>query len=219
MPAVGDSIVIAIDGPVAAGKGTIARKLAVELGFAYLDTGSLYRAVAAKLIADGEDPEKGDVATRYAAELVPQDLDRQDLRLEQVGQGASIVAANPGVRQALLALQRHFAEAPPDGKKGAVLDGRDIGTVICPEAPFKFFVTATAEARAKRRHKELLERGEESIYARVLQDLRERDARDSARANAPLKAALNAVQIDTTEMDIEAAYATVRKIVADRLAN
>ncbi len=219
MPAVGDSIVIAIDGPVAAGKGTIARKLAVELGFAYLDTGSLYRAVAAKLIADGEDPEKGDVATRYAAELVPQDLDRQDLRLEQVGQGASIVAANPGVRQALLALQRRFAEAPPDGKKGAVLDGRDIGTVICPEAPFKFFVTATAEARAKRRHKELLERGEESIYARVLQDLRERDARDSARANAPLKAALNAVQIDTTEMDIEAAYATVRKIVADRLAN
>lgn len=207
-------LVIAVDGPVAAGKGTLGRRLADTLGLAYLDTGSIYRAVAAKLLDRGWDDEDPGSAERVAQNLKLSDLDRDDLRREIVGQFASKVASIPGVRVALLAFQRDFAKNPPGGKAGAVLDGRDIGTVVCPDASVKLFVTATAEARAARRHRELRERGEESIYARILQDLKERDARDSAREAAPLKAAADAFVIDTTEMEIDRAFETAMAAIS-----
>jgi len=213
-------VIIAVDGPVAAGKGTLARRLAAALDYAYLDTGSIYRAVAAKILAAGGDPENPETAAVAARALQPIDLQRDDLRLESVSQAASKVAAIPAVRDALLAFQRGFAECPPDGpegpRDGAVLDGRDIGTVVCPKADVKFFLTASVEARASRRHKELIERGEESIYARVLQDLRERDARDSGRATAPLKAAEDAVRLDTSDMDADQAFEVAMAEIARR---
>jgi cytidylate kinase len=200
-------VIIAIDGPAAAGKGTLALRLAAELGFAHLDTGRIYRAVAAKVLAAGGAPEDAAAAVRAAGTLRPEDLERGDLRREEVGQGASVVAAVPEVRAALLAFQRRFAENPPGGKAGAVLDGRDIGTVVCPGAKVKFYVTASPEIRARRRHKELLEGGERSIYARVLQEVRDRDARDSGREAAPLRPAEDAVVLDTTEMNADAVLA------------
>jgi len=207
-------MIIAVDGPVAAGKGTLARRLAAALDYAYLDTGSIYRAVAAKILAAGGDPEDPETATAAARDLEPIDLERDDLRLETVSQAASKVAAIPPVRAALLDFQRDFAEHPPGRRSGAVLDGRDIGTVVCPEANVKFFLTASVEARAARRHKELIERGEESIYARVLQDLRERDARDSGRVTAPLRAAEDAVRLDTSSMDADQAFAVAMAEIA-----
>ncbi|WP_420346116.1 (d)CMP kinase [Pelagibius sp.] len=210
-------MIIAVDGPVAAGKGTLARRLAAALDFAYLDTGSIYRAVAARVLAAGGDPQNHDEAVEAARSLGPADLERSDLRSEAVGQAASKVAANQAVREALLAFQHRFAAQPPEGKGGAVLDGRDIGTVVCPDADMKFFLTASMEARARRRHKELLERGEKSIYARVLQDLRERDARDSGRATAPLKAAADALRLDTSEMDADQAFAAAMAEIERRL--
>ena len=200
-------MIIAIDGPAAAGKGTLALRLAAELGFAHLDTGRIYRAVAAKALAAGAEPEDAAAAVRAAETLGPEDLARGDLRREEVGRGASVVAAVPEVRAALLAFQRRFAENPPGGEAGAVLDGRDVGTVVCPGAEVKFYVTASPEVRAQRRHKELLERGERSIYARVLQEVRDRDARDSGREAAPLRPAEDAVVLDTTEMNADAALA------------
>jgi len=200
-------VIIAIDGPAAAGKGTLALRLAAELGFAHLDTGRIYRAVAAKALAAGAEPEDAAAAVRAAETLGPEDLARGDLRREEVGRGASVVAAVPEVRAALLAFQRRFAENPPGGEAGAVLDGRDVGTVVCPGAEVKFYVTASPEVRAQRRHKELLERGERSIYARVLQEVRDRDARDSGREAAPLRPAEDAVVLDTTEMNADAALA------------
>ncbi|MDH3595555.1 MAG: cytidylate kinase [Rhodospirillales bacterium] len=200
-------MIIAIDGPAAAGKGTLALRLATELGFAHLDTGRIYRAVAAKVLAAGAAPDDAAAAVRAAGTLRPEDLERGDLRREEVGQGASVVAAVPQVRAALLAFQRHFAEHPPGGQAGAVLDGRDIGTVVCPGAEVKFYVTASPEIRARRRHKELLESGERSIYARVLQEVRDRDARDSGREAAPLRPAEDAVVLDTTEMNADAVLA------------
>ena len=199
-------MIIAVDGPVAAGKGTLARRLAAALGFAYLDTGRIYRAVAARLIDQGADPADPAAAVAAAEALQPAALERPDLRREDIGQGASIVAADGEVRRALLAFQRRFAEAPPEGAAGAVLDGRDIGTVVCPGAEVKLFVTASDEVRARRRHKELQEARQESIYARVLQDLRDRDARDSGRSAAPLRPAEDAIVLDTTDLDAEAAF-------------
>jgi cytidylate kinase len=212
----GNNIIVAIDGPAAAGKGTLARRLAAEFGLAYLDTGSLYRAVAAKLLASGGDPGDGAAAAATAAGLTPADLERPDLRAEGVGEAASRVSAIPGVRKALLAFQRDFARCPPAGKRGAVLDGRDIGTVVCPDACAKLFVTASPEERARRRHEELLGRGEASIYARVLQDMQARDARDAQRDAAPLKPADDAEVLDTSELDVEAAFQRARKIVTRR---
>jgi cytidylate kinase len=209
-------MIVAVDGPVAAGKGTLARRLAAALDCAYLDTGSIYRAVAAKILVAGGDPEDPETAAAAAKALQPIDLERDDLRLETVSQAASKVAAIPAVRAALLDFQRRFAAAPPGGQNGAVLDGRDIGTVVCPDADVKFFLTASVEARALRRHKELLERGEESIYARVLQDLRERDARDSGRATAPLRAAEDAVRLDTSAMDADRAFEVAMAEIARR---
>lgn len=205
------SIVIAIDGPVAAGKGTLARRLASRYGYAYLDTGSLYRAVASKVLREGCDPAAA------AASLTESDLAAGDLRSEAVGLAASKVAALPEVRSALLEYQRRFAAQPPGGKPGAVLDGRDIGTVVCPEAPVKLFVTASDEVRARRRHKELLDKGETASFDQVLADLRRRDEQDRARASAPLKPAEDAHLLDTSDLAIEAAVAAAAEIVAAAL--
>ena len=185
---------VAIDGPAAAGKGTIARAVAAHFGFAYLDTGLLYRAAARKVI-DGMDP----VAAAKA--LTPHDFERAGLRTAKVGQAASKIAALPKVRAALVAFQHGFAR----GEGGAVLDGRDIGTVICPEAEVKLFVTASDEVRAVRRHAELVEKASGLTVAEVLADLRARDARDSERKVAPLMAAADALLLDTTELTIDAA--------------
>ncbi|MGF1608667.1 MAG: (d)CMP kinase [Kiloniellales bacterium] len=207
-----------MDGPAASGKGTLARRLAVELGFAHMDTGMIYRAVAAKLRQASAAPEDEAAALEAARGLAPEDLERPDLRDEAVSQGASVVAAMPAVRTALLAFQRRFAHEPPGGEPGAVLDGRDIGTVVCPEAEVKIFVTADPETRAQRRHKELLGRGEASIYARVLQEMRERDARDSGRAVAPLKPAADAIVLDSSRLSAEAVFQAAREAIAARQA-
>jgi cytidylate kinase len=210
-------LVVAVDGPTASGKGTLARRIATDLNLAYLDTGTLYRAVAAKLLAAGGNPDDGPAARRIAKDLMLKDLERPDLRQERVSQAASRVARHGPVRAALLELQRNFARHPPAGRAGAVLDGRDIGTVVCPAADVKIFVTANPETRAMRRHRELLERGEGSIYARVLQDLEERDARDIDRAAAPLRAAPDVVVIDTTDMDIDTAFEAAMAAIAATL--
>jgi len=214
---VGPPLVIAIDGPSASGKGTLARRLAAALDLAHLDSGLLYRAVAALVLAGGEAPD--DRAFIAAAEqLQERDLARPDLRSEAVGRLASLAASLPEVRRVLLGYQRRFASRPPGGKRGAVLDGRDIGTVICPEAPVKLFVTATAEARASRRFAELQARAEPANYAAVLQDLQDRDRRDQERAASPLKPAADAVVLDTTTLDADQAFAKALEIVRQRLA-
>ena len=190
-------IVIAIDGPSAAGKGTLARRLAAHFGLPHLDTGLLYRAVGLKAEKTGRPPEE------VAAGLDPADLADPELRTDVAGQAASKVAAMPQVRSKLLDFQKKFALQAA----GAVLDGRDVGTVICPEAPVKLFVTASAEARAERRYRELRAKGVDTIKPRVLAEMAERDRRDSERAAAPLKAAPDAYHLDTSDMDADAAFA------------
>ncbi len=182
---------IAIDGPAAAGKGTISKAVAVHFGFAHLDTGLLYRAVGAKTLM-------GVTAIEAAQALVPDDLENDALRTPEVAQAASKVAAIPAVRAALVDFQRAFARRAG----GAVLDGRDIGTVICPEAEVKLYVTASDAVRAERRYQELTGKGIETSFDAVLEDLRTRDARDSARSAAPLKPAEDAVLIDTSDLGI-----------------
>ncbi len=206
-------MIVAIDGPTASGKGTLARRLAAALDFAYLDSGLLYRAVGAAVLAAGGDPAEPAAAAAAARTLDIEALDPVPLRREAVGQAASIVAAIPEVRAALLDHQRRFAGAPPGAKAGAVLDGRDIGTAVCPQAEVKIFVTASAEERALRRHKELLERGEASIYARVAADLRERDRRDSERAASPLRPAADAEVLDTDALAADEAFQTALEII------
>jgi cytidylate kinase len=203
-------MIIAIDGPAAAGKGTLARSLAKRLGLAYLDTGLLYRAVGQKALRLGQTPEEA------ARCLGAADLEMPGLRSEEAGQAASKVAANQEVRRALLDFQRRFAHHPPPPFEGAVLDGRDIGTVVCPDAAVKLFVTASAEARALRRHRELIERGESSIYARVLEEMRARDARDQERAIAPLVPAADATVLDTTDLDADQALRAALDLIASR---
>ena len=213
-------LVVAVDGPSAAGKGTLGRGIARHFGLAFLDTGLLYRAVAARLLAAGQDPGDARVAEAAAKALQFSELDAPALRDDAVAQAASKVAAIPGVRQALLGLQRQFAAYPPAGPdgqvRGAVLDGRDIGTVVCPDATVKLFVTASLEARACRRHRELLAHSGESIYARVLRDMKERDARDSTRPVAPLTPAPDAMVLDTTALNAEAALAVAVTFVGRR---
>ena len=210
-------MIIAVDGPGAAGKGTLARRLAKHFGFAYLDSGRIYRAVAAKMQAAGVNAADSAKALAIAEKLSLEDLAASGLRDEAVGVLASAIAVDPRVRRALLALQRGFATNPPNGARGAVIDGRDIGSVVCPEADIKLFVTASAEIRAQRRHKELLERGEPSIYARVLDGLVERDRRDSAREVSPLRPAEGALVLDTSSLDCEAAFAAALKLIDARL--
>jgi cytidylate kinase len=210
------AIVVAVDGPAAAGKGTLARRLARTFDLAYLDTGGLYRAVAAKVLAAGGDVADVATAATAADNLTSTDLERLDLRAEGVGEAASQVSAMEPVREALLQFQRDFAHNPPAGARGAVLDGRDIGTIVCPDACAKLFVTATLAERARRRHEELRGRGEASIHADVLRDMAARDARDAARDVAPLKPAPDAYQLDTSDMDAEAAFRTAYDIVRSR---
>ncbi|MEH3117759.1 MAG: (d)CMP kinase [Methylorubrum populi] len=196
-------LVIAIDGPAASGKGTLARRLARHYGLPHLDTGLLYRAVALTLIDAGADLDDAGAAARAASALSAERLSDLRLRERAMGEAASRVSSVPAVRAALLSWQRRFAEGP----EGAVLDGRDIGTVVCPEARVKLFIVAAPEERARRRHRELLGRGEETTLAAILADIRARDARDSSRAAAPLKPAADAVVLDTTELDADAAFA------------
>ncbi|WP_417824641.1 (d)CMP kinase [Thalassospira lucentensis] len=202
-------MIIAIDGPAASGKGTLARRVADAMNYAYLDTGLLYRATGAKVLAQKADPADEEIAVKVAENLKADDLSGDALRSEKVGTAASKVAAIPMVRAALLDFQRRLATTPPDGKRGAVLDGRDIGTVVCPEAPIKFYLTASVEERANRRFKQLQEKNPAAIYERVLKELEERDARDSARDVAPLKMAEDAIHIDTDRLNANAVYDAV----------
>ncbi len=202
-------MIVTIDGPAASGKGTLARRIAAHLGLPHLDTGLLYRAVAANLLNANRRLDDTSAATAAARALSLNALDAKRLSGAALGEAASRVAAIPEVRAALLALQQDFARRPG----GAVLDGRDTGTVIAPQAEAKIFVTARPEVRAWRRHKELTERGETLAYDVVLAEIRKRDARDSGRAIAPLKAAPDAALLDTTDLDIEAAFRAVLSIV------
>ncbi len=199
-------MLIAIDGPAAAGKGTLARALARHFGFAYLDTGSLYRAVGLGLLRAGGDPADTEAAIAAAGSLDMGLLEDPGLRSEAAGEAASVVAAMPQVREKLLEFQRNFARNPPDGRPGAVIDGRDIGSVVCPDAQVKIFVTASAQVRARRRTDELLERGEAADFAAVLADIEARDARDKARRVSPLIQAEDALLLDTSNLDIESAF-------------
>lgn len=196
-----ESLIIAIDGPAAAGKGTLARRLAAALGLPYLDTGLLYRAVGRRVLAAGTDPADASAAEAAAQALTAADLARDDLRGPDADAAASRVAAIPGVRAALLVFQRRFGQ-----ETGAVLDGRDIGTVIFPDAPVKLFVTASAEARAERRWLELLGRGMAAELPAVRAEMETRDRADAARTTAPLRAAPEAITLDTTALDADAAF-------------
>jgi cytidylate kinase len=203
-------MIIAVDGPAAAGKGTIARALARHYGYHFLDTGSLYRMVGLAALRAGAESITPGTAIAAARSLDPQSFSDAELRNEKVGAAASIVAVIPEVRAALLELQRSFALKPP----GAVLDGRDIGTVVCPDAPVKLYVTASPEVRARRRQQELGARD----YDAVLAEIRTRDARDSQRATAPLVAAKDAVILDTSGMDIAEAVAAAIRVVDEKSA-
>ncbi len=195
-------MIIAIDGPAASGKGTLAAKLARHYGLKHLDTGLLYRAVAHAVIAAGGDPANVVLATAAARDLDLDAIDAAGLRDPEIAEGASVVAAMAPVRAALLEVQRRFAATP----QGAVLDGRDIGTKVCPDADVKIFVTASDQVRAERRHNELIARGLDVAKADILDDIRRRDARDWERNVAPLSNPDDAHLLDTTELDIEAAF-------------
>ncbi len=202
-------MIIAIDGPAASGKGTLGKRLAAHYGLAHLDTGLLYRAVAYELVQTGKPLTDEAGAVIAARKLDVDQLDDEKLRGAPMGEAASKVAAFPGVRAALVQLQRAFAARP----EGAVLDGRDIGTVICPDADVKLFVTASAEERARRRHTELAGRGDPISYDEVLADIRARDDRDINRPASPLRQAGDATLLDTTKMDIDAAFRAAVAIV------
>ncbi|MGJ4858169.1 (d)CMP kinase [Labrys sp. KB_33_2] len=202
-------MIIAIDGPAASGKGTLAKRLAAHLGLPHLDTGLLYRAVGRAALDEGLDLEDADATAEIADGLDVASFDESRLRGREMGEAASVVAAHPKVRKALLDLQRRFAHQ----RGGAVLDGRDIGTVVAPGAEVKIFVTADAEIRAKRRHLELEKRGDAPPFEAVLADIRKRDARDAGRADAPLKPAPDAHVLDTTALDVESAFAAALALV------
>lgn len=218
--------VIAIDGPAASGKGTLVRALADKLNFAFMDTGALYRATAFELISSGLSAKDHRDAADAAQILVkkieqaqtPDEiLGNKSLREDKIGKEASTIAAYPDVREVLNDLQRTFAENPGKPYKGAVLDGRDIGTVICPNADLKLFITAKTEIRAKRRVKELQSRGIVATYEAVLKDMRERDARDAEREAAPMKPADDAVIIDSSDLDAGEMLDKVLDLVKQRL--
>ena len=205
-------MIIALDGPAASGKGTLGRRLAAHFGLRYLDTGLLYRATGMVVLGAGGDPSDPQAATAAARALTPDLLRDPALRHDEAAQAGSKVAVIPEVRTALLDFQRDFAHQVP----GAVLDGRDIGTVVCPDADAKIFVTASIEIRAERRFKELQERGLPVIYRAVLQDLVQRDERDSKRSVAPLQRSADALLLDTSDLDADQAFAKSLAFIAEK---
>jgi CMP/dCMP kinase len=209
--------VITVDGPSAAGKGTLARRLASHFGYDFLDTGSLYRGVGLAVLRQGLDPADEKAATAAAKTLSPEILGDPAIRSESTSAAASKVAAIPSVRAAILNWQRDFARNAARNSGGAVLDGRDIGTVVCPDADGKLFITASVEARAERRVKELQARGETAIYARVLQDMQERDARDQGRSISPTKPATDALIIDTSDLTADQVFERALAFIASKM--
>ncbi len=205
-------MIIAIDGPAASGKGTLARRIAAHFDYQVLDTGLIYRAVARDLLASGQSLDDEAAAAWAAKSLDPTTLDDPGLRLPGVGEAASVVAKFPTVRTALLEFQRNFAAQKP----GAVLDGRDIGTVVCPDADVKLFIIADVEVRARRRYEELKARGEPVTYERVLDTIKARDARDESRTDAPMAIALDAHVLDTTSLNADAAFAAALALIETR---
>ena len=198
-------MLIAVDGPAAAGKGTLSRRLAEHFNLARLDTGLIYRTVAKKVL-ETKDPENNKIAIEIAQFLSLNDLDTNGLRDEAIGTAASKISVIPEVRKTLLNFQRNFAKNPPNGKVGAILDGRDIGTVVCPKAEFKLFITASSKIRAERRFKELQDRGKEAIRSAILRDIIDRDKRDSIRLVSPLLPAQDAQILDTSKLDPDAVF-------------
>ncbi|MEO1988661.1 MAG: (d)CMP kinase [Martelella sp.] len=207
------ALVIAIDGPAAAGKGTLARKLAAHYGLPHLDTGLTYRATAKALLDAGKPLDDEAIAAEMAGAIDLGGLDRAVLSAHEIGEAASKVAAMPKVRVALVAAQRRFAETG----RGAVLDGRDIGTVVCPEATVKLYVTADAELRARRRYDEIVAGGGVADFAEIFEDVKRRDARDMGREDSPLRPADDAHLLDTSKMGIEAAFQAARAIIDGQL--
>lgn len=210
-----DKLIIAVDGPAASGKGTLARKLADRFGFTYLDTGKLYRLIGLQLFNTGKNPDDPAQAAEMAAELKkyfrPEDLENPDLSRDDIGNYASRAAVHPALREELVSLQRNFPEQID--VQGVVIDGRDIGTIIFPDAHLKFFVTAQTETRAKRRYEELKKLGRDPDYEEILNDMKERDSRDSGRAHAPTKKAPDAIELDTTNMSIDEMVEQVSPVI------
>lgn len=206
-------MIIAIDGPAAAGKGTLARRIADALGYAHLDTGALYRAVGLAVRRAGNDPTDADAALAAAKTLDPAGLSDPALREEETGKAASIVSAHPAVRAALLDFQRQFAQRPPQNAQGAVVEGRDIGTVVCPDADVKLFIDADLEVRAARRLAELRQNDPDLKLDDIRAEMAARDERDRNRADSPLRPASDAHLLDTTDLDIDGAFVAAMKVI------
>ncbi len=209
-------MIVAIDGPAASGKGTIAKKLAEYFNLSYLDTGILYRAVALQMLTKGMNEKDSQSAEKVARQVSIASIDHTGIRTQAVSDLASKIAAIPGVRQELLDRQRRFAQNPDPGKDGAILDGRDIGTVVCPHADFKIFIMADLEIRAKRRWKELLQSDPTVIYCEVLEEMRSRDERDTNRKDAPLAVTSGALVIDTSNKSIDVSFNEAKSWILSR---
>ena len=209
-------MIVAIDGPAASGKGTIAKKLAEYFNLSYLDTGILYRAVALQMLTKGMNEKDSQSAEKVARQVSIDSIDHTGIRTQAVSDLASKIAAIPGVRQELLDRQRRFAQNPDPGKDGAILDGRDIGTVVCPHADFKIFIIADLEIRAKRRWKELLQSDPTVIYCEVLEEMRSRDERDTNRKDAPLAVTSGALVIDTSNKSIDVSFNEAKNWILSR---
>tara|TARA_Y100001934_G_scaffold243569_1_gene300301 strand:- start:233 stop:874 length:642 start_codon:yes stop_codon:yes gene_type:complete len=210
------SLIVAIDGPAASGKGTIAKKLAEYFNLSYLDTGILYRAVALQMLTKGMNEKDFRSAKKVARQISIATIDRAGIRAREVSDLASKIAVIPDVRQELLDRQRKFAKNPDPSKDGAILDGRDIGTVVCPQADFKIFITANLEIRAKRRWKELLQSDPTVIYCEVLEEMRSRDERDINRKNAPLVITSDSIVIDTSDKSIDVSFDVAKNWILSR---
>ena len=209
-------MIVAIDGPAASGKGTIAKKLAEYFNLSYLDTGILYRAVALQLLTKGMNEKDSQSAEKVARQVSIASIDHTGIRTRAVSDLASKIATIPGVREELLDRQRRFAQNPDPGKDGAILDGRDIGTVVCPHADFKIFIMADLEIRAKRRWKELLQSDPTVIYCEVLEEMRSRDERDTNRKDAPLAVTSGALVIDTSNNSIDVSFNEAKNWIMSR---
>ena len=209
-------MIVAIDGPAASGKGTIAKKLAEYFNLSYLDTGILYRAVALQMLTKGINEKDSQSAEKVARQVSIDSIDHTGIRTRAVSDLASKIATIPGVREELLDRQRRFAQDPDPGKDGAILDGRDIGTVVCPHADFKIFIIADLEIRAKRRWKELLQSDPTVIYCEVLEEMRSRDERDTNRKDAPLAVTSGALVIDTSNKSIDVSFNEAKSWILSR---